>query len=65
MATKKTSIALAAGAALTAGMALSPMTAGAGNFFDNPFASSEMSAGYMQVAEAKCGEAKCGGDKKS
>jgi uncharacterized low-complexity protein len=71
MATKKTSIALAAGAAFTAGIALSPMMANADS---NPFASAELSGGYMQLAEAKCGaekkaeeakcgEAKCGGNK--
>jgi uncharacterized low-complexity protein len=31
----------------------------------NPFGMSELSSGYMQVAQAemKCGEGKCGGDK--
>tara|TARA_R110002050_G_scaffold1244_2_gene8500 strand:+ start:26686 stop:27054 length:369 start_codon:yes stop_codon:yes gene_type:complete len=66
--TKKTTIALAASAALTAGLALSPMIASADA---NPFASAELSSGYMQLAEGthkdaegKCGEAKCGADKK-
>jgi len=71
--TNKTTIALAASAALTAGLALSPMTVSAEA---NPFASTELSSGYMQLAEgkcggevkgeheAKCGEAKCGADKK-
>lgn len=64
--TNKTTIALAATAALTAGMALTPMTASAAN----PFGSSELSSGYMQLAEAKCGankeaEAKCGANKKA
>tara|TARA_R110002049_G_scaffold233509_7_gene406854 strand:+ start:880 stop:1254 length:375 start_codon:yes stop_codon:yes gene_type:complete len=70
--TKKTTIALAASAALSAGLALSPMMASADA---NPFASAELSSGYMQVAEGncggdmkkdaegKCGEAKCGADK--
>jgi len=54
---KKTSIALAAGAALTAGLAFSPL------------ASAELTSGYMQLAEhhgeeGKCGEAKCGEDMK-
>lgn len=75
--TKKTTIALAASVALTAGLALSPMVASADA---NPFASAELSNGYMQLAEGncgaemkdkaekmkegKCGEAKCGADKK-
>ncbi|MBE0439442.1 MAG: low-complexity protein [Gammaproteobacteria bacterium] len=64
--TNKTTIALAASAALTAGLALSPMTVSADT---NPFASTELSSGYMQLAEAekanegKCGEAKCGANK--
>jgi uncharacterized low-complexity protein len=59
--TSKTSIALAASAALTAGIALTPMTASADA---NPFASTELSSGYMQLAEGKCGEAKCGAEMK-
>ena len=71
---KKTTIALAASAALSAGLALSPMMASADA---NPFASAELSSGYMQLAEGncggdmkkdaegKCGEAKCGADKKA
>jgi len=59
--TKRTTIALAASAALTAGLALSPTVASADA---NPFASAELSSGYMQLAEGKCGEAKCGADKK-
>jgi uncharacterized low-complexity protein len=58
----KTTIALAATAALTAGIALTPMTASADA---NPFATTELSSGYMQLAEGKCGEAKCGADKKA
>tara|TARA_R110002153_G_scaffold107109_3_gene246801 strand:- start:57269 stop:57610 length:342 start_codon:yes stop_codon:yes gene_type:complete len=67
--TKKTTIALAASAALTAGLALSPMIASADA---NPFGNTELSSGYMQLAEGthkdaegKCGEAKCGADKKA
>ena len=78
--TKKTTIALAASAALSAGLALSPMMASADT---NPFASAELSSGYMQLAEGtcggnkeatdankataegKCGEAKCGAEKKA
>ena len=62
--TNKTTIALAASAVLTAGLALSPTLASADT---NPFASAELSSGYMQLAEGKCGEnmkkdheAKCG-----
>jgi len=61
---KKTSIALAASAAMTAGMALSPMAMAD----SNPFQSTELNSGYMQLAkdhgEGKCGEAKCGGEMK-
>ncbi|MDC9724882.1 MAG: low-complexity protein, partial [Gammaproteobacteria bacterium] len=60
--TKKTTIALAASVAMTAGLALSPTLASADTA--NPFASTELSSGYMQVAEGKCGEAKCGGNMK-
>jgi uncharacterized low-complexity protein len=65
--TKKTSIAFAASAAMTAGLALSPIMA---NAEANPFAAAELSSGYMQLAEhgaeeGKCGEAKCGADKKA
>ena len=73
--TNKKTITLAASAVLTAGIALSPMTASAETA--NPFASAELSSGYMQLAEGKCGgnmekdaegkcgEAKCGADKKA
>ena len=64
--TNKTTIALAASAVLTAGLVLSPTLASADT---NPFASAELSSGYMQLAEGKCGEkmkeAKCGGEKKA
>ncbi len=69
--TKKTTIALAASAALSAGLALSPMMASADT---NPFASAELSSGYMQLAEGTCGankeaktdaEAKCGANKEA
>lgn len=65
--TNKTTLALAASALLTAGIALSPTLASADA---NPFASAELSSGYMQLAEGKCGdmksdaEAKCGSDMK-
>ena len=64
--TNKKTLVLAASAALTAGLALSPMLASAET---SPFASAELSNGYMQLAghheaaEAKCGEGKCGADK--
>jgi uncharacterized low-complexity protein len=68
--TKKTTIALAASVALSAGLALSPMIASADT---NPFASAELSSGYMQLAEGTCGankeakdaEAKCGANKEA
>ena len=58
----KTTIALATSAVLTAGLALSPTLASADT---NPFASAELSSGYLQLAEGKCGdnknaEGKCG-----
>ena len=43
----KKTIALAAGAALTAGLALSPMLASAET---SPFSSAELTSGYMQLA---------------
>lgn len=58
--TNKTTIALAASAVLTAGIALLPSLASADT---NPFASAELSSGYMQLAEGKCGEMK--GDKEA
>jgi len=69
--TKKTTIALAASAALSAGLALSPMMASANA---NPFGNTELTSGYMQLAEATCGankaakkdaEAKCGANKEA
>ena len=51
----KTTIALATSAALTAGMALSPMVV---NAEANPFQSAELSSGYMQLAEGNCGAKK-------
>ncbi len=49
---KKTTIALTASAALSAGLALSPMMINADT---NPFASTALSSGYMQLAEATGG----------
>ncbi|HDY86335.1 MAG TPA: low-complexity protein [Methylophaga aminisulfidivorans] len=67
MSNSKTTIALAATAAMTAGLALAPTLASADS---NPFSSVELSSGYMQLAEhhaeeGKCGEVKCGADKKA
>ena len=67
MSNKKTitSLSIAAGTAFVASLAMS----GAANAAQgaNPFAMNELSGGYMQLAEAKCGgkpaEAKCGGKK--
>lgn len=64
----KFTVALAASAAMTAGLALSPAQADTNT--GNPFASSELSSGYTTLAkhhdeEGKCGEAKCGGDKEN
>ena len=64
--TKKTSLALAASAAMTAGLVLTPGIASA----ENPFAAAELTSGYMQLAahhaeEGKCGEAKCGAENKA
>lgn len=58
----KSTIALAASAALTASLALSPLLVSAE---ENPFSAAELSSGYLQLAEGKCGEAKCGADKKA
>jgi len=60
--TNKKTITLAASAVLTAGIALAPTMASAETA--NPFASTELSSGYMQLAEGKCGEAKCGAEMK-
>lgn len=58
---------LALGTAFAASMAASNV-ATAAEAGSNPFAMSELSSGYMQLAdshmEGKCGEGKCGGDKK-
>lgn len=60
----KSSVAIAT---FAASLAMTPSMASAGN---NPFASTELSSGYMQLAdhhaeEGKCGEAKCGAEKKA
>jgi uncharacterized low-complexity protein len=48
---------------LAMGTAVGAMTAPAVMADANPFAATEMSSGYMQLAEGACGEGKCGGDK--
>lgn len=62
--TKKSALAVATGSLLTATLAFSPILSAE----INPFASAELSSGYMQLvekdAEGKCGEAKCGEDMK-
>ena len=57
--TSKKTLSIAVGAALGAGMAFSPLTLAD----TNPFGATELSGGYMQIAEGSCGEGKCGGDK--
>ena len=56
----KTPLALAIGTAFAASLAASSI-AHAAPSSSNPFAMSDMSSGYMQVADAK--EGKCGGTK--
>ncbi len=67
--TNKTASILATSAALSVGLSLAPTLVSAETA--NPFASSELSSGYLQLAEGKCGdnmkkdaEAKCGANKK-
>jgi len=57
--TFKKSLALAMGASFAAAMTAAPVA----NADSNPFGMSNLSNGYMQVAEGKCGEGKCGGKK--
>lgn len=54
---KNANLSLAFGAALTAGLALSPSMVQADS---NPFVTTELNSGYVQLAEGKCGEGKCG-----
>jgi len=61
-----TKLSIAAGTAFVASLAMTNVASAAGT---NPFAMNEMSGGYMQLAEAKCGgmkkskgmDGKCGG----
>ena len=54
-------LSIAAGTAFVASLAVGS-TANAAEGA-NPFAMNELSSGYMQLAEGKCGEGKCGGKK--
>ena len=71
MSNKKTitKLSIAAGTAFVASLAMGNVANAAEN--TNPFAMNELSGGYMQLAEGKCGgmkdkkmEGKCGGSKK-
>lgn len=57
--TIKKSLAVAMGATFAAAMSASPIV----NADSNPFGMSNLSSGYMQVAEKGMEEGKCGGDK--
>ncbi len=54
--TMKKSLTVALGTTFIAAMAASPVA----NADTNPFGMQNLSSGYMQVAEGKCGEGKCG-----
>ena len=56
---KKSPLALALGLSMAAGVATSAQAS------DNPFGATDLSSGYLQLAEGKCGEAKCGGKKEA
>ena len=58
-----TTLSIAAGTAFVASLAMGNVANAAEGA--NPFAMNELSGGYMQLAEGKCGEAKCGGNKKA
>ena len=57
-----TTLSIAAGTAFVASLAMSNVANAAEGA--NPFAMNELTGGYMQLAEGKCGEGKCGGKKK-
>ena len=57
-----TTLSIAAGTAFVASLAMGSVANAAEGA--NPFAMNELSGGYMQLAEGKCGEGKCGGSKK-
>ncbi|MDH5371128.1 MAG: hypothetical protein OEW99_13965 [Gammaproteobacteria bacterium] len=54
-------LSIAAGTAFVASLAVGNVANAAEGA--NPFAMNELSSGYMQLAEGKCGEGKCGGKK--
>ena len=56
-----TTLSIAAGTAFVASLAMGNVANAAEGA--NPFAMNELSGGYMQLAEGKCGEGKCGGKK--
>jgi uncharacterized low-complexity protein len=62
--TSRKTLSIAVATAFGAGIALSPMAMAD----SNPFGATQLSGGYMQIADAhagegKCGEGKCGDDK--
>lgn len=61
--TKLNPLAATVGAAVVASALSAPVAQAA----ENPFAASDLNAGYQLAsqAEGKCGEAKCGADKKA
>ena len=52
----KKPLAIAMGATFAAALSASPVA----NADSNPFGMQDLSGGYMQLAEGKCGEGKCG-----
>ena len=56
-----TKLSIAAGTAFVASLTVGNVANAAEGA--NPFAMNELSSGYMQLAEGKCGEGKCGGKK--
>jgi len=56
-----TTLSIAAGTAFVASLAMGNVANAAEGA--NPFTMNELSSGYMQLAEGKCGEGKCGGKK--
>ena len=55
----KKPLAIAMGATFAAALSASPVA----NADTNPFGMQDLSGGYMQLAEGKCGEGKCGENK--